>query len=46
MDERDMIIYRLLRKNGRMKVSGIARELGISHASARERLGKLEEREM
>ncbi|ASI99040.1 Lrp/AsnC family transcriptional regulator [Thermococcus celer] len=44
MDERDMIIYRLLRKNGRMKVSGIARELGISHASARERLGKLEER--
>ncbi|WP_324736469.1 Lrp/AsnC family transcriptional regulator [Thermococcus sp. SY098] len=44
MDERDLLIYRLLRKNGRMKVSEIARELGISHPSARERLEKLERR--
>jgi len=42
MDERDLKIYRILRKDGRTKVSTIARELGISHPSARERLERLE----
>ncbi|WP_297419514.1 Lrp/AsnC family transcriptional regulator [Thermococcus sp.] len=44
MDERNLKIYRLLRKDGRTKVSEIARELGISHPSARERLERLEKR--
>jgi len=44
MDERDLEIYRMLRKNGRAKVSEIARELGISHPSARERLERLGKR--
>ncbi|NJE04710.1 Lrp/AsnC family transcriptional regulator [Thermococcus sp. M36] len=44
MDERDMRIYRMLRKDGRTKVSEIARELGISHTSVRERLERLERR--
>ncbi|MBP1912814.1 Lrp/AsnC family transcriptional regulator [Thermococcus stetteri] len=42
MDERDVRIYRILRENGRAKLSFIARELGISHPSARERLERLE----
>lgn len=42
MDERDLKIYRILREDGRTKVSAIARELGISHPSARERLERLE----
>ncbi len=44
MDERDLKIYRILRENGRTKVSEIARKLGISHPSARERLERLEKR--
>lgn len=41
MDERDLNIYQILRKSGRARLTEIARELGLSHPSVKERLEKL-----
>lgn len=41
VDERDLKIYQILRKNGRARLTEIARELGLSHPSVKERLEKL-----
>ncbi len=41
MDEKDSLIYMLLNENGRAKLTQVARELGFSHPSAKDRLQKL-----
>jgi DNA-binding Lrp family transcriptional regulator len=41
MDEKDYTIYKLLNENGRTKLVEIARKLGFSHPSAKERMEKL-----
>ncbi len=41
MDTKDCMIYRILRKNGRAKITDIAKELNMSPSSAKERLDKL-----
>lgn len=41
MDEKDYTIYRMLNENGRTKLVRIAKELGFSHPSTKERMEKL-----
>ena len=41
MDEKDFQIYRILQEDGRAKLTQIARKLGITHPSVKERLDRL-----
>jgi DNA-binding Lrp family transcriptional regulator len=41
MDEKDFQIYQILQKDGRAKLTEIARKLGLTHPSVKERLDKL-----
>ena len=43
LDEKDREILRLLNEDGRMSLSKIGEEIGMSHVSVRERLKKLED---
>jgi DNA-binding Lrp family transcriptional regulator len=45
MDEKDYLIYKRLNENGRTKLVTLAKELGFSHPSTKERMEKLFGRE-
>lgn len=46
MDQKDLHIMNMLRKNARIPKSEIARKLGITEAAVRKRIKKLEERKV
>jgi len=46
MDQKDLYIINMLRKNARVPKSQIARELGITEAAVRKRIKKLEEKKI